>query len=186
MSFDEILLDVEEHFEKSLNAMRNEFRRIRTGRAIPSMIEHVQVEAYGAMTPITQVGGVSAPEPTQLLIKPWDASLLKEIEKALIKSDLGMAPQNDGKVIRLNVPPLSSERRQQLAGQAKDVAERCKVGMRNSRRDGIKQIETLGKDEKLPEDDIRKATEQVTELLKQYEGNAEADLKEKTDDILTL
>ena len=86
MDFDEILLDVEEHFEKSLKAMENEFRRIRTGRANPAMIDHVQVEAYGAMTPINQLGGISVPEPTQLLIKPWDKAVLKDIERALIAS----------------------------------------------------------------------------------------------------
>ena len=97
-----------------------------------------------------------------------------------------MAPQNDGKVIRLNLPPLSSERRQQLAAQAKEVAEKCKIAMRNSRRDGIKQIETMGKDDKLPEDEIRKAGESVTELLKQYEADAEKELSAKQDDILTI
>ena len=113
--------------------------RIRTGRAAPQMLDHVQVEAYGAVMPLNQVAQVSVPEPTQLLIKPFDKSQLRAIEKGITISDLGMAPQNDGNVIRLNVPPLSEERRKQLASQAKDSCEKCKVAMRNSRRDAIKQ-----------------------------------------------
>ena len=184
--FDEILLDTEEHFEKSLTAMQHDFRRIRTGRASTTMVDHVQVLAYGAMCPITQLAGISVPEPTQLLIKPWDKGSLRDIERALIAADLGMAPQNDGEVIRLNVPPLSEERRKQLAGNAKEACEKCKVGMRNSRRDGIKAIEAEGKDQKLSEDDIKRAVEQVTELLKEYEAKAEELLKEKTEDILKI
>ena len=176
MSLDDILLETEEHFDKSLNALDNEFKRIRTGQASPQMIDHVQVEAYGAMTPLNQVAGVSVPEPQQLLIKPWDKTVLHAIEKALIASGLGMAPQNDGDVIRLNVPPLSEERRKELASQARDAAERCKVGMRNSRRDGIKSAEAEGKSEKLPEDAVKKVVEDISSLLKDYEAKAEVAL----------
>jgi ribosome recycling factor len=104
---DEIMLEVEEHFEKSLNALNHDFRRIRTGRATVSMIDHVQVDAYGTRCPLTQLAGINVPEPTQLLIKPYDRSTVKDIERALINADLGMSPQSDGEVIRLNVPPLS-------------------------------------------------------------------------------
>ena len=186
MDSDLILMDVEEHFEKSLKALDNEFRRIRTGRASPAMIEHVVADAYGAPTPINQLAGISVPEPSQLLIKPWDKGVLKEIEKALIASDLGMSPQNDGEQIRLNVPPLSSERRQQLAAQAKESSEKCKIAMRNTRRDGIKRIETEGKESNESEDTIRQLSDQVTELLKTYEAKAEAALIEKTEDITTV
>jgi ribosome recycling factor len=186
MDADLILMDVEEHFEKSLTALGNDFRRIRTGRASPTMIEHVVADAYGAPTPINQLAGISVPEPTQLLIKPWDKSVLKDIERALISADLGMAPQNDGEQIRLNVPPLSSERRQQLAAQAKESAEKCKVAMRNTRRDGIKRAETEGKEANASEDAIRALSDQITDLLKEYEGKAEAVLKEKTEDITTV
>lgn len=186
MSIEDILFEVEEHFEKSQSSLDNEFRRIRTGRANPSMLDHVQVEAYGAMMPLKQVAGITVPEPMQLLIKPYDKGTVHAIEKALVTADLGMSPQNDGEVIRLNLPPLSGERRKELAGQAKEAAEKCRVAMRNSRRDGIKQVEALGKEEKLPEDLIKKSCEEVTDLLKQYEGKVEAALKEKTDDILAV
>lgn len=186
MSFDDILLETEEHFEKSLTTLDKDFRRIRTGRASPDMIDHVHVEAYGAMTPIKQLAGISVPEPTQLLIKPYDKSILKEIERALVAADLGMAPQNDGQVIRLNVPSLSSERRKQLAATAKEAAEKAKVAMRNTRRDGIKRIEGLGKEKKLPEDLVKQTVEQVGETLKEYEGKVEKALKAKVDDLTTM
>ena len=150
------------------------------------MVEHINAEAYGAMTPLNQLAGISVPEPTQLLIKPWDKSVLKDIEKALIAADLGMAPQNDGECIRLNVPPLSTERRKQLAAQAKEAGEKCKVAMRNTRRDAIKRCETEGKEANASEDAIRGLTDQITELLKEYEGKTEAALATKTEDITTL
>ncbi len=186
MSFDDLTNDCKAKLEKALGSLGHEFRRIRTGRANPQMIEHVQVEAYGSMMPIAQVAGISVPEPTQLLIKPWDKGVLKFIEKALIAADLGMQPINDGSVVRMNMPPLSTERRKQLAGEAKEAAEKCKVMMRNIRRDEIKAIETRGKDQKLPEDATKKAVEKIGELLKSHEAKAEAVLKEKTDDIMRI
>lgn len=186
MSFDDTLLEAEEKFEKALEVLKHDFQRVRTGRASPAMVEHVQVEAYGTSVPLNQVAGVSVPEPTQLLIKPWDKGTLKDIERALVAADLGMSPQNDGQVIRLNVPALTEERRKQLAAQAKELVEKCKVAMRNARREAIKDIEHQAKEEKLPEDDVKRATDQVTELLKSYEGQAEEQLKRKTEDILTL
>ena len=183
---DEILMDTEERLEKSLHALEHDFRRIRTGRASPNMIEHVHVEAYGAMTPINQVATVSVPEPGQLLVKPWDKGSIHAIEKALTNANLGMSPQNDGEVIRLNIPPLSEERRKELATQAKDMAEKAKVAMRNVRRDGIKGAESVGKDLKLSEDEVKKSAEDITELLKTYEGKVEDVLKAKVDDILHI
>lgn len=183
MSLEDILFESEERFEKALTALEHDFRRIRTGRATVSMLEHVQVEAYGAMMSILQLASISVPEPTQLLIKPYDKSSIRDIEKGLIASDLGMAPQNDGEVIRLNVPPLSTERRQQLVGQAKEGTEKSKISLRNGRRDGIKSLETLGKDEKLPEDDVKKAVETISETMKTYEKKAEDLFKIKSRDL---
>lgn len=186
MAFDAVINDCKSHMEKSLAALTAEFRRIRTGRAVPSMIEHVQVDAYGSMMPITQCASITVPEPTQLMIKPWDKSILRSLEKALVDANLGMAPQNDGSVIRLNMPTLSTERRKELAGQAKESCEKCKVSMRNVRRDNIKAIETKGKAEKHPEDLIKKSSEKISELLKQYEGKADQLLKDKTADIMNM
>lgn len=186
MTIEDILFDTEEKFEKAITALEHDFRRIRTGRASVSMVEHIQVEAYGALMPILQLAGISVPEPTQLLIKPYDKSSIRDIEKAIIGSDLGMSPQNDGELIRLNVPPLSSERRQQLVTQAKEGSEKSKISLRNGRRDGIKHIEALGKDEKLPEDEIKKATESISETMKGYEKKVAALLKEKSDDLISI
>lgn len=185
-AFEMIELETEERLEKALTALDHEFGRIRTGRAAPQMIDHVQVEVYGAPTPLRQIASVTVPEPTQLLIKPYDKNALHAIEKGLAAADLGMTPQNDGQVIRLNVPPLSEERRRQLAGQAKEATEKCKVSMRGARRDGIKAVETTGKEEKVGEDLVKQATEGMTDLLKAYEAKAEARLKEKTEAILEV
>lgn len=186
MSYDEELFAAEEHFEKSLESMQRDFQRIRTGRASPAMIDHVQVEAYGSLMRLKEMAGVSVPEPSQLLIKPWDKSSLKSIERALTQAELGMMPQNDGEVIRLNIPPLSDERRRELAAQAKDCCEKCKVAMRNARRDAIKGVEAKAKRDKLPEDLTKDAVDNITELLKTYEGKVEALLKDKVDDLTSL
>lgn len=184
MAFDAQITECKTKFEKALTALTNEFKHIRTGRASIAMIEHVHVDAYGSNLPIAQCAGLTVPEPTQILIKPWDKALLKPIERALTEAQLGMMPQNDGVVIRLLIPPLSSERRKQLALTAKEACEKCKVGMRNLRRDEIKGIETKGKAENAPEDTIKKATEKISDLLKQHEAKAESMLKEKSDDVM--
>jgi ribosome recycling factor len=184
MAFEAEIADAKSKLEKALNALTNDFKHIRTGRAAVSMIEHVQVEAYGSRMPISQCAGLSVPEPAQILVKPWDKSLLKAIEHALTDANLGMNPQSDGIVIRLNVPPLSTERRTQLAGQAKEACEKCKVAMRNTRRDVIKTIETKGKAEKASDDAVKKASTQISDLLKTHEAKADSALKDKTDDIM--
>jgi ribosome recycling factor len=184
MAFEAELNDIKAKMDKAILSLQNDFKHIRTGRASVAMIEHVQVEAYGSMMPITQCAGLSIPEPAQILIKPWDKGLIKAIEKALADAQLGMMPQSDGSAIRLNIPPLSTERRTQLAGQAKEATEKCKVSMRNIRRDGIKVVETKGKADKAPEDAVKKTAEKVSELLKQHEGKADQLLKEKSDDIM--
>jgi ribosome recycling factor len=184
MSFDAEIAATTAGFEKAMGSLAHDFKHIRTGRASIAMIEHVHVDAYGSRMPIAQCASLTVPEPAQILVKPWDKGLLKAIEKALSEAQLGMMPQSDGVVIRLQVPPLSSERRKQLAAQAKEASEKCKVAMRNQRRDHIKAIETKGKAEKSPEDAVKKACEKVSDMLKQYETKADSALKDKTDDIL--
>lgn len=186
MSFEAEIADCKTKFDKSLASLAHDFQHIRTGRASVAMVEHVLVDAYGSRMPLPQCASITVPEPAQLQIKPWDKSLMKAVEKALQEAQLGMNPQSDGQVIRLQIPPLSSERRKQLAAQAKESCEKCKVSMRNQRRDLIKHIETKGKADKAPEDAIKKASEKVSELLKQSEAKAESSLKDKTDDILKL
>ena len=186
MSLDAELNDIKSKLEKSLAQMLHEFKGIRTGRATTAIVDSVQVEAYGSRMPLPQCASVSVPDASTIVIKPWDKTLLKAIERALQEADLGMNPNSDGAVIRMNLPALSTERRKQLAAQAKEAAEKAKVSMRNVRRDGIKHVETKGKDLKLPEDLVKKSAEKVGELLKEAEQKVEKILKEKSDEILTI
>jgi ribosome recycling factor len=182
--FDADLADTKSKLEKAVLALGNAFGHIRTGRASPTMVEHLQVEAYGSMMPLNQCAAITVPEPTQLAIKPWDKALVKAVEKAIVCSSLGLAPSSDGHIIRLQLPPLSQERRKQLAGQAKDECEKTKVAMRSIRRDAIKHVETKGKDAKASEDLVKKTKEKIDAMLKDHESQAEKRLAEKTKDIL--
>ena len=146
MSVEEILFDAEERMEKALAKLKQDLTGIRTGRANPGMVDSLRVEAYGSPVPIKQIASVSAPEPQQLVIRPFDPGTIKDIEKGIIASDLGLAPQSDGKVIRLNIPPLSGEVRRKMVARTKELAEETKVAVRNIRRDANKQAEQEQKD----------------------------------------
>ncbi len=172
MSFDEILLDVEERMEKAVVKLKSDLAGIRTGRANPGLVDSLKVEVYGSPVPIKQIASVGAPEPTQIVIRPYDPGTLKDIEKAIQGSDLGFTPQNDGRVIRLNVPPLSTETRRKLVGRVRELAEETKVAVRNVRRDGNKAADQSEKDKILSEDDCERVKEQIQELTKQYETQA--------------
>jgi ribosome recycling factor len=186
MSLETDLADAKAKLEKSIAQLQHEFKSIRTGRATTAIVDNIQVEAYGAFMALSSCASVTVPEATQLLIKPWDKAMLKPIEKAISEANIGLTPQSDGSAIRLNLPPLSTERRKQLVAQAKDCTEKAKVAMRNVRRDAIKAIETKGKADKLPEDAVKKTSEKVSELLKQTEAKAEQLFKEKSDDIMSF
>jgi ribosome recycling factor len=172
MSTDEILLDIEERMEKAVGVLRSALAGIRTGRANPGLVDSLRVEVYGSPTPIKQVASVGAPEPNQIVIRPYDPGTLKDIEKAIQASDLGFNPQNDGRVIRLNVPPLSTEVRRKMVGRVRELAEETKVAIRNIRRDGNKMADQGEKDKDFSEDDRDSAKEQIQDLTKQYENKA--------------
>ena len=142
MNSAQILKDSEERMEKALDVFRNDLKGLRTGRASPALLDSLRVEYYGSQTPIKQIATVTAPEPQQLLIKPFDATALKDIEKAIRSSDLGLAPDNDGKVIRLKIPAMSGDQRTKMAKKVKELAENAKVSCRNVRRDSNKHVET--------------------------------------------
>jgi len=173
MNIDQIVKDSKDRMEKALDILRNEFKGLRTGRASPALLDSLRVEYYGSATPIKQLASVSAPEAQQLMIKPFDANALKDIEKAIRNSDLGLSPDNDGKVIRLKIPAMSGEQRTKMAKKVKELAENAKVSCRNVRRDANKHIETEEKAKTLSEDDAKKAKEKVQDVLKQYEAKAE-------------
>ena len=149
---EEIVQDAEDRMSKALDFMRDEFRGMRTGRAHPGLVESIRVDYYGSPTPVKDMASISVPEPDQIVIKHFDASAISDMEKGLLASDLGITPQNDGKLIRLKVPPLSEERRKQLVSRAKEIAEESRISMRNVRRDANKTFEGSKKDGDLSED----------------------------------
>ena len=181
MDQDEILLDAEERMEKAVDHFSSSLTGIRTGRANPGLVDSIKVEYYGSPTPLKQLANVSVPEPQQIMIRPFDVSSLDEIAKAIQNSDLGMAPNNDGRVVRLNVPPLSTERRAQLAGRVKELAEEARVSIRNIRRDANKHADQAEKAKEMTEDDRDQTKDKVQDLTKKYEGmvNKSAEAKEK-------
>jgi ribosome recycling factor len=172
MTTDEILLDVEERMEKAIRKLKGDLAGIRTGRANPGLVDSLRVEVYGSPVPIKQVASVGAPEPNQIIIRPYDPGTLKDIEKAIQASDLGFNPQSDGRVIRLNVPPLSTEVRRKMVNRVKELAEETKVAIRNIRRDGNKMADSGEKDKDFSEDDRDQAKEEIQELTKTYEAQA--------------
>ena len=183
MAIDDILLEVEEKMEHAVEHLRREFRGIRTGRASTALVEHIKVEYYGSPTDLRQLASISAPEATLLVIKPFDASCLKDIEKAIFASSLGITPSNDGKMIRLAIPALSTERRQQLAGQLKKMSEAARVTVRNARRDGNKDVDHQEKEGELTEDDAKKGKDDIQKLTDQYEAKITEILDTKTREV---
>lgn len=170
MSAENILLDTEERMEKAVGVLKQALAGIRTGRANPGLVDSLRVEAYGSPTPIKQLATIGAPEPTQIVIRPFDPGTLKDIEKAIQASDLGLNPINDGKLIRINVPPLSGEVRRKLVARIKELSEEAKVAIRNVRRDGNKLADNEQKDKILTEDDRDQVKEEIQELTKTYEN----------------
>ena len=167
--------------EKALEVLRNGLKGLRTGRASPAMLDGIRVEYYGSPTPVNQIANVSCPDPTSIMIKPFSADDLKEIEKAIRSSDLGLAPNNDGKVIRLSIPAMSGDQRKKIVQQIKKSAESAKVASRNIRRDANKHFDDGEKAKTMTEDDADKGKTKVQDLLKTYEGkiDALANAKEK-------
>jgi ribosome recycling factor len=169
MTNEEILLDCEERLEKAVKVFSDELRGLRTGRATPALVDSLRVEYYGSPTPIKQLAQISTPDPQSILIRPFDASCLKDIEKAIRSSDLGMSPNNDGKMIRLQVPPMSGDQRQKMVARIKKSAEEARVACRNVRRDANKHFDTAEKNKEMTEDERDKGKEEVQTLLKTYE-----------------
>lgn len=176
-------MEAEEKMEKSLQNTRKEFQSIRTGRANPALLQRVHVEYYGSETPLQQLATVSVPEPRMLMIQPFDKNALSEIDRAIQKSDLGLTPNNDGKVIRLNIPPLTEERRRDYVKLAKKVAEEGKVAVRNIRRDAIDSFKKLEKDG-LPKDALKGLQDEMQALTDKYVAKLDAATEEKEAEIM--
>ncbi len=181
MSYDEILLDTEERMEKSVDHLKSRLKGIRTGRANPGLVDSVAVEVYGSPTPIKQIASVAAPEPTQLVIRPFDPGTIKDIEKGIIAADLGYNPQSDGKVIRINIPALSTEVRKKMVGTIKDMNEEAKVSIRNVRREGNKAADVAQKAKEISEDERDDLKKEIQDFTKKFESQADklAKVREK-------
>ena len=186
MPLDDILLDAEMHMEKAVEHLQQELRGIRTGRASPALVEHIKVDYYGTPTDMRSIASISVPEATQLLIKPFSPGDIKAIEKAINDSKIGLSPHSDGKQIRLMLPPLSQERRQQLAGQCKAFSEQAKIAIRNARRDANKILETEQKGGLLTEDESTRGKEQIQDLTKTYETKVEESIEKKRQEVMQV
>jgi ribosome recycling factor len=178
---------VSEHkqlMEKAFEFLYSEFKTVRTGRASTGLVENIRVEYYGTPTPLKQLATLSVPETSMIVIKPFDPASIKDIEKAIKNSDLSIAPMSDGKIIRLNVPPLSGERRTQLASQVKHLGEQAKVSIRNIRRDANKKLDDAQKAKTLTEDDRDHGKKEIDDLTKQYTDAIDKAIKTKTDEVM--
>ena len=186
MSLDELFLNGEEKMEKALEQLNREFKTVRTGRANPNILDRVSVEYYGAPTPLRQMAQVTVQDGTTLVIAPFDKSILKEVEKALTKAELGVMPNNDGIVIRMVFPPLTEEKRKEITKDVKKFGEESKVAVRNVRRDMTDALKKLEKSENLPEDVVKDNQDKIQKLTDKYTGKIEAMVSEKEKEVLTV
>ncbi len=184
MPFNEVVSQHKLKMKKALEVLTDSLKSIRTGMASTGLVEHLVVDYYGSPTPLKQMATLATPQADLIVIKPFDPSSLKEIEKAIKNSDLSIAPVVEGKLIRLAVPPLSEERRKQLAQQCRQIGEQAKVSVRNIRRDAIKQLEKQQKDKLITEDDLEKGKKQIDDATKQYSDQVDSTIKAKSDEIM--
>ena len=178
--------DLETRMQAAVDVLTREFASVRTGRANAGLLDGVRVEAYGNMTPLNQVASVSVPDPRTILIQPWDATQLKEIEKGIVKSDLGLSPSNDGKVIRLTMPTLTEERRKQLAKSVGKFAEDARVAIRNARREANDKLKGLAKDKKVSEDEERRGHDQIQKTTDRFAAKIDELAKKKEQEVMTV
>lgn len=181
-----VLKDTEGRMSKSMDALHHHLGSIRTGRANPAMVEDIQVEAYGTSMPLNQVASISVPEARMLVIQPWDKGSIKHIEKAIMASDLGITPNNDGSVIRLSVPMLTEERRKQMVKQVHGHVEEAKISVRNIRRDSVQALKTLAADKDISEDEEKRGHDQLETLTKKYVDMSDSIGKDKEAEVLEV
>ncbi len=182
----EILKDAETRMRKAMDALHNNLATIRTGRATPALLDRIHVDYYGTSTPLNQLAGVSAPEARMLVIQPWDRGSMGLIEKAIMQSDLGLTPNNDGQVIRINIPALTEERRKQLVKVVHQTVEESKIAVRNIRRDAVSQLRKQLNDKAISEDEERRSAEEIDNLSKKYVDEADKIGKDKEQEVLEV
>lgn len=183
---DDVIADLNRDMEQTVAAMRKDLARTRTGRASTALLEGIMVEYYGTRTPLNQVAGISVPEARLLLLQPYDKSVINDIERAILQTDLGLVPINNGKIIRIPIPELTEERRRDLVRHVRKVAEEYRVSVRNHRRDAIAMLKELEKEKAITEDDLRRGQERVEEATKDYVARVDKVLKLKEEEIMEV
>ena len=178
--------NIKEKMDKTINVLKENFAEVRAGRANPAILNKIKVDYYGTPTPINQVAGISVPEARLIVIQPWDASLLKEIEKEILKAEIGINPNNDGKVIRLAFPELNEERRKEIVKDIKKIAEDAKVSIRSVRREGIDEAKKLQKDNQMTEDELKSAEEQIQKITDGKISEIDTILAEKEKEVMSV
>jgi ribosome recycling factor len=182
----DILKDTQARMSKAMDALHNNLNSVRTGRASPALVERIHVDYYGTSTPLNQLAGISAPEARLLVIQPWDRGSMGPIEKASLTSDLGLTPNNDGQVIRINIPSLTEDRRKQMVKSVHNTVEEGKVAVRNVRRDAISQVKELLNKKEISEDDERRTLQELDTLTKRYTDEADKIGKAKEQEVLEV
>ena len=186
MPYDDIYLDASDRMDKAVEHLTEQFRVVRSARATPGLVENIRVEYYGTQTPLKQLATIAIPDPRLIVIKPYDPSSVDAVNRAILTSELGLTPSIDGKIIRLNVPPLSEERRLRLVAQLRDMAEEAKVAVRNVRRDANRQGDREKKDGELPEDDAFRLKEDIQELTAEHEKKIAEAIEHKTRELMEV
>jgi len=186
VDIDTILLDAEERMGKAVASLDKDFSKLRTGRATTALVDGIKADYYGTPTPISQMASVTIPDSRSIAIQPWDKSGFQAVEKAILKSDLGLTPINDGKIIRINIPPLTEERRKELVKVGRKYAEDARIAVRNVRRDANDSLKKLEKGKEISEDERKKAEEDVQELTNKYVAEIDKHFQEKEKEILAI
>lgn len=182
----DVLDDMKLHMEKTLNVLKNEFQKIRTGRASTSILDSIKVDYYGNPSSIGQVATLAVPEPRTITISPWEAKMIGAIEKAILNANIGLTPSNDGKLIRLNLPPLTEERRKEIAKDLKKKAEEDKIALRNIRRDAIDRIKKLEKDKAITEDELKRYEKEIQDITKSFEAKIDEAVAHKEKEVMEV
>ncbi|MBT0663246.1 ribosome recycling factor [Geobacter pelophilus] len=182
----DVIANLKSHMEKTIDALRREYQKVRTGRASTSLLDDIKIDYYGTPTAVNQVATLAVPEPRTITLQPWEAKLIPLIEKAIMNANIGVTPANDGKLIRLVLPPLTEERRKEIVKQLKKMAEEAKVALRNIRRDAIDGVKKLEKDKQISEDDLKRAEKDVQDLTKNYENKIDEVLAHKEKEVMEV
>jgi len=183
---DEIFSSTRSKMDKAVQAFQKELNRLRTGRASPALLEGIRVDYYGTPTPLQQTASIAIPESRLIIIQPWDKTIIEQIEKAIQKANLGISPMNDGKVIRISIPPLTEERRKEIVKMAKKMGEECRITLRNIRRDANESLKKLEKDKTLPEDEYHRSVDEMQKMTDEHIKRTDEILEEKQEEILTI